>query len=144
MAQADWAREHVGRYRATGGADGHIWKGRDGTGNFPCLLLTTTGRKTGEARTTPLIYGQDGTDYVVIASQGGRPDHPSWYLNLSANSVVDMQVEAETFAATARTADGDERDRLWRMMAELYPPYEAYREEAAATREIPVVVLSRS
>ena len=144
MAQRDWARDHVRRYRETGGADGHIWKGHDGAGNFPCLLLTTTGRRTGEARTTPLIYGSDGADYVVIASQGGRPEHPHWYLNLASDPAVDVQVEAVSFAATARTAEGADRDRLWRMMAALYPPYEAYREKAAATREIPVVVLSRA
>ncbi len=144
MAQRDWARDHVRRYRATGGADGHIWKGHDGTGNFPCLLLTTTGRRTGEPRTTPLIYGCDGPDYVVIASQGGRPEHPHWYLNLAADPAVDVQVEAVSFAATARTAQGEYRDRLWQMMAALYPPYDAYREKAAATREIPVVVLSRA
>ena len=144
MAQADWAKEHVGRYRETGGADGHIWKGQDGKGNFPCLLLSTTGRKTGEARTTPLIYGRDGDDYVVIASQGGRPNHPAWYLNLSKNSAVEVQVEANVFDATARTAGVDDRDRLWKMMAEIYPPYDEYQERAAATRQIPVVVLSRT
>lgn len=143
MARVDWAVEHVRRYRETGGADGHIWKGHDGTGNFPCLLLSTTGRKSGEARTTPLIYGRDGEDYVVIGSQGGRPVHPYWYLNLDANPEVEVQVEAETFPATARTASGDRRERLWNMMARLYPPYDDYRVKAAATREIPVVVLSR-
>ena len=143
MVRVDWAVEHVRRYRETGGADGHIWKGHDGTGNFPCLLLSTTGRKSGEARTTPLIYGRDGEDYVVIGSQGGRPVHPYWYLNLDANPEVEVQVEAETFPATARTASGDRRERLWNMMARLYPPYDDYRAKAAATREIPVVVLSR-
>ncbi len=143
MAQADWAREHVGRYRDTGGADGHIWKGHDGTGNFPCLLLTTTGRKTGEARTTPLIYGRDGEDYVVIASRGGRPSHPAWYLNLDNDPGVEVQVEADVFAASARTAGADKRDRLWKMMARIFPPYDDYRDKAAASRQIPVVVLSR-
>ena len=143
MAQADWTRDHVRRYRETGGADGHIWKGHDGTGNFPCLLLTTTGRKSGEARTTPLIYGRDGADYVVIGSQGGRPNHPSWYLNLVQDPGVEIQVQAETFAATTRAAGGDDRERLWTMMARLYPPYDDYRAKAAASREIPVVVLSR-
>lgn len=143
MARVDWAVEHVRRYRETGGADGHIWKGHDGAGHFPCLLLTTTGRKSGEARTTPLIYGRDGEDYVVIGSQGGRPVHPYWYLNLDANPEVEVQVEAETFPATARTASGDRRERLWNMMARLYLPYDDYRVKAAATREIPVVVLSR-
>ena len=142
MAQADWAKEHVRRYRETRGVDGHIWKGHDGAGHFPCLLLTTTGRKSGEARTTPLIYGRDGADYVVIASQGGRPDHPSWYLNLVENPGVEIQVEADSFAASARAADEDDRERLWNMMVRLYPPYADYRARAAATREIPVVVLS--
>ena len=143
MAQADWAREHVERYRATKGADGHIWRGFDGSGNFPCLLLTTTGRKSGEARTTPLIYGRDGENYVVIASQGGRPNHPGWYLNLDADSKVEVQVEADVFTATASTAQAADRDRLWRMMAAIYPPYDDYQKKAEATREIPVVVLSR-
>ncbi len=144
MAQANWAKEHVRRYRETDGADGHIWKGSDGTGNFPCLLLTTIGRKTGDARTTPLIYGRDGDDYLVIASQGGRPNHPAWYLNLDKNPKVEVQVEADVFDATARTAGADDRDRLWKRMAEIYPPYDDYQDRAAATREIPVVVLSRT
>jgi deazaflavin-dependent oxidoreductase (nitroreductase family) len=144
MAQANWTKEHVRRYRETGGADGHIWKGHDGTANLPCLLLTTIGRKTGDARTTPLIYGRDGVDHVVIASRGGRPNHPAWYLNLDNNPRVEVQVEADVFAATARTAGVDDRDRLWKMMAEIYPPYDDYQDRAAATREIPVVVLSRT
>lgn len=144
MAKMDWAMDHVRRYRETGGADGHIWRGHDGKGHFPCLLLTTTGHRTGEARTTPLIYGRDGADHVIVASQGGRPVHPFWYLNLARDPAVELQVEADRFAATARTAGGDERARLWGMMAALYPPYDAYREKAAADREIPVVVLSRA
>ncbi len=143
MPQAAWTMEHVKRYRETGGADGHIWKGHDGTGQLPCLLLTTSGRITGEARTTPLIYGRDGDDYVVIASQGGRPNHPAWYLNLDKNSKVEVQVEADVFAATARTVGVDDRDRLWKMMTHIYPPYDDYQDRAAASREIPVVVLSR-
>lgn len=144
MAQASWAKEHVDRYRASNGADGHIWTGFDGTGHFPCLLLTTTGRKSGEARTTPLIYGMDGDSYMIIASQGGRPDHPAWYKNILANPDVELQVEAEAFAATARTADAAERARLWPVMAEIYPPYDEYREKAAASREIPLVILTRA
>lgn len=143
MAQADWAKEHVRRYRETNGADGHIWQGFDGKGNFPCLLLTTTGRKSGEARTTPLIYGRDRDNYVVIASQGGRPNHPGWYLNLDADSKVEVQVKADVFTATASTAGDADRDRLWRMMASIYPPYDDYQEKASVTREIPVVVLTR-
>lgn len=143
MAQPDWAKEHVDRYRATGGADGHIWTGFDGNGNFPCLLLTTTGRNSGRERTTPLIYGRDGEAYIVIGSQGGRPKHPNWYLNLQAKSDVEIQVMDDVFRATARTADADERARLWPMMAGIYPPYDDYQSKAGDTREIPVVVLER-
>ena len=142
MAQADWTKDHVRRYRETDGTDGHDWRGHDGRGNFPCLLLTTTGRKTRTTQTTPLIYGRDGQDYVVIASRGGRPKHPAWYLNLDADSGVELQVGADTFAATARTAGDADRDRLWQMMASIYPPYDEYQEKASATRQIPVVVLT--
>lgn len=144
MTQPGFAKEHVERYRASNGADGHIWTGFDGQGHFPCLLLTTTGRKSGKARTTPLIYGEDGAEYVVIASQGGLPDHPAWYKNLQDAPTVELQVGADVFAATARTADADERARLWPKMVEIYPPYDAYQEKAAAIREIPVVILTRA
>ena len=144
MPQADWASEHIKRYRETGGADGHIWKGHDGTGNFPCLLLTTTGRNSDVARTTPLIYGRDGDDLVIIASQAGRPNHPAWFFNLERTPEVEVQLEADQFAATARIAAPDDRERLWKMMARIFPPYDDYRVKAAATREIPVVVLSRA
>ena len=143
MAQADWAREHVERYRETGGKDGHIWTGFDGKGNFPCLLLTTKGRKSGEARTTPLIYGRDGEDFVVVASTGGRPKHPNWYLNLDETGAVEVQVEADVFKATARGANAEERARLWPVMTAVYPPYDEYQERAKDSREIPVVILSR-
>ena len=143
MAQLDWAREHVERYRASGGEDGHIWTGFDGQGLFPCLLLTTTGRSSGKARTTPLIYGRDGESYVVIGSQGGRPKHPNWYLNLQSDPAVEVQVKDDVFTAEARTADAGERARLWPMMAEIYPPYDDYQEKAGGQREIPVIILSR-
>lgn len=143
MAQLDWAKEHVERYRASGGADGHIWTGFDGKGNFPCLLLTTTGRNSGQPRTTPLIYGRDGDDYVVIASQGGRPKHPNWYFNLQADANVGLQVRDDVFGARARTADAEERARLWPVMAKIYPPYDDYQKKAGSSREIPVVILTR-
>ena len=142
MPQANWTQEHVARYIESGGADGHIWTGHDGKGDFPCLLLTTSGRKSGERRVTPLIYGRDGDDYVIIASQGGRPNHPAWYFNLDADAKVGVQVQADVFAASARTAGAGDRDRLWKMMAQIYPPYDEYQVKAAS-REIPVVVLSR-
>ena len=143
MAQHDWAKEHVKRYRASGGADGHVWTGFDDKGNFPCLLLTTKGRTTGEARTTPLIYGKGGDAYVGIESQGCRPKHPNWYLNLQAEPEVELQVKEEVFAANARTADAEERARLWPIMADIYPPYEDYQAKVGDAREIPVVILTR-
>ena len=144
MAQFDWAREHVERYRASGGEDGHIWTGFDGKGRFPCLLLTTTGRKSGEPRTTPLVYGREGDSYVVVASQGGRPTHPAWYLNLVENPVVNVQVAAEKFTATARETTGEERTRLWQLMGGVYPMMDEYEKRIGDARVIPVVVLTPS
>lgn len=130
-----WQREHTERYVATDGADGHQWQGVN------TLLLTTRGRKTGKARRTPLIYGRDGDDYLVVASAGGQPRHPSWYLNLQADPRVRVQVKAEKFDAVARTATPEEKARLWPVMAEIWPAYNDYQRKTS--REIPVVILSR-
>jgi deazaflavin-dependent oxidoreductase (nitroreductase family) len=127
--------EHVRRYRETGGEVGHVWNG------VPTLLLTTTGRTSGEQRTAPLIYGEDGGAYVVVASKGGAPRHPAWYLNLSAEPAVVVQVGADRFPARARTASADERARLWPLMTSIWPAYDEY--QAKTDREIPVVVLER-
>ena len=143
MAQPDWAKDHVERYRASNGADGHIWSGLSAEGSYPCLLLTTTGRKSQAPQKTPIIYGQDGETYMIIASQGGRPTHPAWYLNLAAEPGVELQVGADVFAASAHTATGAERDRLWRMMKTVYPLYDDYQAKVAGVREIPLVVLTR-
>jgi deazaflavin-dependent oxidoreductase (nitroreductase family) len=115
---------------------GHIWKEGATT-----LLLTTTGRKTGAQHTTPLIYARDGDRYVVVASRGGAPKHPAWYLNLRENPEVEVQVKDEVFGARARTAEGEERERLWAKANEVWPHYDAYARRTA--REIPVVVLER-
>ncbi len=106
------------------------------------LLLTTTGRRSGEARTTPLIYRRHGDDYVVVASKGGAPQHPGWYLNLSADANVTVQVRGDRFNAKARTASAQERPELWRLMTESWPPYDEYQTKT--DREIPVVVLERA
>ena len=139
----DWIKDHLRRYLATNGEDGHMWDATlgGGTGMCPTLLLSTTGRKSGATLTLPLIYGRSGDAYVVIASKGGAPAHPAWYVNLDANPAVGVQVKAERFTARARTATGAERAALWRMMVGVYHPYEKY--QAATTREIPVVVLER-
>ena len=100
--------EHVRSYRETGGEVGHKWKRGSKT-----LLLTTKGRKSGKPRTKPLIYEQDGDRYVIVASRGGAPEHPDWYRNLEQEPNVGLQVLDEVFPARARTAEGEERERLW-------------------------------
>ena len=129
--------EHVRRYQETGGEVGHDWK--RGT---KVLLLTTTGRKTGKRTTTPLIYENADDAYLVVASKGGAPEHPGWYRNLSKNPDVEVQVKDDVFAARARTATGDERERLWKLTTLQWPDYEAYQTKT--DREIPVVVLERT
>ncbi len=130
-----FGQEHVERYRETDGEVGHEWR----PGVYT-LLLTTTGRKSGEPYTTPLIYGEDGEDFVVVASKGGAPSHPDWYRNLEADPEVEMQVADRVMAARARTATGEERARLWKKMASIWPDYDAYARKT--DREIPVVVLT--
>lgn len=139
----EWIKDHLRRYLATDGADGYLWDATlgGGTGMVPTLLLTTTGRKSGQPLTLPLIFGEYGKNVVVIASKGGAPAHPAWYLNLEANPEVGVQVKADRYQATARTASGAEREMLWKQLVEIYHPYEKY--QAATTREIPVVVLER-
>ena len=132
---ADWAVEHMEAYLATDGEDGHTWRG------VPALLLTTTGRRTGRSLMLPLIYGTHGDHYVIVASKGGNPKHPGWYLNLAAEPAVEVQVGAERFSARARTAAGEERTALWDQMAQIWPPYNEY--QAKTERQIPVVVLER-
>jgi deazaflavin-dependent oxidoreductase (nitroreductase family) len=138
MSEADnlFGDEHVRRYRETGGQVGHLW--RRGT---TILLLTTTGRTSGERRTVPLIYAADGDRYVIVASKGGAPAHPGWYLNLDKTPEVELQVADEVFRARARTATGEERARLWARMNEVWPDYDSYAKRTG--REIPVVVLER-
>lgn len=127
--------EHVRRYLETNGEVGHDWNG------VPALLLTTKGRKTGEDRTSALIYGRLNDAYVVIASMGGAPTHPMWYLNLVATPEVTSQVGADRFAARARVAEGEERIAGWEEMVEIWPNYDVY--QSRTERIIPVVVLER-
>jgi proline iminopeptidase len=131
-----FGEEHVRRYRETDGEEGHIW--REGS---TILLLTTTGRKTGNESTTPLIYRLDGDNPVIVASKGGAPEHPGWYENLVKTPEVGVQIKGDKFRARARVAEGEERERLWRLMNEIWPHYEEY--QAKTDREIPVVVLER-
>jgi deazaflavin-dependent oxidoreductase (nitroreductase family) len=126
--------EHIRRYRETGGEVGYLWNGA------PSLLLTTTGRRSGEPRTSALIFGRDGADYLVVASMGGAPKHPQWYLNITAHPDAEVQVRAERVPVTGRTASSAEKPRLWRIMTEVWPNYDVY--QTRTERDIPVVVLS--
>ena len=136
-----WIRDHVRRYLETDGRDGHMWDSKiaGGPGPIPTLLLTTTGRKSGQPLLLPLIYGKARNGYVIIASKGGAPAHPAWYLNLTDHPDVNVQVEAKKFRAKARIATGAERTELWDQMVKLFPPYADYQKRTK--REIPVVVL---
>jgi deazaflavin-dependent oxidoreductase (nitroreductase family) len=128
--------EHVHRYQETNGDVGYMWNG------VPILLLTTTGRRSGQPRTNALIFGRDGTDYLVVASMGGAPTHPNWYLNLQANPEAGVQVRAEHTKVTARTAGPEEKPRLWKIMTDGWPNYDVY--QSRTDRVIPVVVLTPS
>ena len=126
--------EHVRRYQETDGEVGYEWNGA------PTLLLTTTGRKTGELRTAPLIFGRHGDDYLVVASVGGMPKHPAWYLNLQADPRASIQVKADRIEVEARTASPEDKPRLWQIVNEVWPNYDVY--QSRTDRVIPVVVLS--
>jgi deazaflavin-dependent oxidoreductase (nitroreductase family) len=138
MAQPDddlFGAEHVRAYRETGGERGYHWRGAT------ILLLTTDGRSSGQPRTTPLIHRTDGDRWVVVASKGGAPQHPDWYQNLQANPDALIQVKDLEIPVRAQDAQGAERERLWRLMAEVWPAYDDYQKRTE--RQIPVVVFSR-
>ncbi len=126
--------EHIRRYQETNGEVGYIWNG------VPTLLLTTTGRKSGDARTSALIFGRDGGDYLVVASMGGAPTHPDWYRNLLARPSAEIQVRADRIAVVARTAAEGEKPRLWKIMTDGWPNYDVY--QSRTERVIPLVVLT--
>ncbi len=138
MADSDddlFGAEHVRVYRDTAGERGYLWRGTT------ILLLSTEGRSSGEQRTTPLIHRTDGERWVVVASKGGAPANPGWYENLKANPEVTIQVRDQVIPALASDAEGEERERLWSLMVEVWPAYDEY--QAKTDRKIPVVILSR-
>ena len=138
MASSDdelFGEEHVRVYRETGGERGYRWRGTT------ILLLNTDGRVSGERRTTPLIHRTDDGRWIVVASKGGAPANPGWYENLKVNPDVTIQVMAEEIPVRASTAEGEERRRLWSLMSEVWPDYDAY--QTRTDREIPVVVFER-
>jgi F420H(2)-dependent quinone reductase len=141
FGELPFIRAHIELYR-TNPEKAHWWDSTPGGGPgvLPTLLLTTTGRKTGQPRDLPLIYGESDGNYVVVASKGGAPTHPVWFLNLETHPECELRVGTRRLRARARVAEGAERARLWKRMAEIYPPYHDYQQRAAA-RTIPVVVL---
>ncbi|HKG38370.1 MAG TPA: nitroreductase family deazaflavin-dependent oxidoreductase [Conexibacter sp.] len=132
-----FGQEHVDRYRATDGEEGYSWQ--RGT---TILLLTTRGRKSGEERTTPLIFERNGDDYLIVASRGGTDAPPGWYVNLQADPDVEVQVRGDVFRAHARDATPQEKPELWRKMAAVWPDYDEYQKKT--DRDIPVVILERT
>ena len=135
MPQNDFNLGIIKEFRENGGETSGPFKGR------PLLLLTTRGAKSGEERTTPLVYSRDGDRVVIIASMGGAPKHPAWFLNLRANPEVTVELGSETFKARAELSEGEERDRLYAQQAEMMPAFNEYQQKT--TRRIPVVVLER-
>jgi len=137
-----WMIDHSNRYLSSGGSDGHMYTmkmpGRPEM-TVPSLMLTTTGRKSGQKFMFPLFYGTDGDSYIIVASKGCAPEHPKWYLNLVANPDVEVQIGTTKIKARARTVTGEERARLWEKSLEFWPPYADYQKKT--DREIPVVVL---
>lgn len=127
---------HVERYLETDGAEGHDWRGTQ------VLLLTTKGHRSGERRTTPLIYGRSGDDLLVVASKGGSDEPPAWYVNLREHPDAEVQLLDERFAVRARDATPEEKPAMWREMVGHWPDYDDYQERT--DREIPVVVLERA
>jgi deazaflavin-dependent oxidoreductase (nitroreductase family) len=127
--------EHVRVYKETGGERGYNWRGTE------ILLLETEGRKSGEPRITPLIQREVDGNWVLVASKGGYPEHPAWFKNLTAKPEAEIQVKADRVPVRAREAEGEERDRLWKKMTEVWPAYDDYQKRT--DRRIPIVVLER-
>jgi deazaflavin-dependent oxidoreductase (nitroreductase family) len=130
--------EHVRVYRETDGERGYRWKR-----GSEILLLTTKGRRSGEPRVMPLIFREIDGNHILVASKGGAPDDPEWFKNMMASpDEVEIQVKAEHIPVRPRVAEGEERERLWGLMAEVWPDYDAYQEKT--DRQIPIVVLERA
>jgi deazaflavin-dependent oxidoreductase (nitroreductase family) len=134
----DRIKAHLELYRSDP-EKAHLWNPYGKV--VPTLLLIARGRTSGKLRTRPLIYGRTDDAYVVVASKGGAPDSPAWYLNLMAQPDCEIQVVRDVIPVRARAAEGEERERLWAEMVELLPQYEEY--QSRTERKIPVVVLER-
>jgi deazaflavin-dependent oxidoreductase (nitroreductase family) len=130
-----FSRAHAALYRTSGGRVGGRFRK-----TAPVLLLTTTGRKTGKRRTAPLLYAEDAGRYVIVASVGGAPRHPAWYLNLRDHPEATIRVGHRTIGVHAETAAPEERARLWMLVTRMYPGYDGY--QAKTSRVIPIVILT--
>jgi deazaflavin-dependent oxidoreductase (nitroreductase family) len=129
--------EHVERYLATDGEEGHDW-----LNDTTILILFTKGRKSGEQRRHALIYREYDGKYLIVASKGGAPEPPAWFRNLDADPEVEVQIKGDRFRAHARVATRDEKPDMWKHMTEVWPDYDEYQKKT--DREIPVVVLERA
>lgn len=142
IARRDWMAEHLRSYLESGGAQGHIVDLRliGGLAFTTHLLLKTIGRKSGQTRITPLIYGDIGGEVVIVASKGGADVHPAWYLNITSAREVDYQIGGQAFRSTWREPQGKEREEIWAFMAKAYPPYTQYQTQTQ--RSIPLVMFA--
>jgi deazaflavin-dependent oxidoreductase (nitroreductase family) len=141
-ARRNWTADHQRSYLRSGGAEGHIvdLTAIGGHAFTTCLLLRTVGRRSGQARIAPLIYGDVGGEVVIVASKGGADVHPAWYVNLKSSPEVAFQIGCQAYAASWREPQGAERDAIWAFMEKIYPPYTAYQH--ATKRTIPLAMLS--
>ena len=139
----DWIAEHLRVYQESGGEEGHLWDSTTagGKGLLPCLLLHTTGRRSGRRFVHPLIYGVDGEHFVIVGSKGGAETQPGWYFNLIEEPQTTIQVGPDEIRVRARILEGDERERLWMQMVDVFPPYRDY--QAKTSRQIPLFLLER-
>jgi deazaflavin-dependent oxidoreductase (nitroreductase family) len=131
-----FGEEHVKRYQETDGEEGYSWQ--KGT---TILILTTKGRRSGEDRSTPLIFTEHDGDYLVVASKGGADEPPAWYLNMQEEPEVGVQIKGDRFRARSRDATPEEKPEMWQQMVDSWPDYDEYQKQT--DREIPVVVLER-
>jgi deazaflavin-dependent oxidoreductase (nitroreductase family) len=137
----DWQEQHLHCYLQSGGAEGHFFDFGpiNGEGYQPICLIKHVGRKTGRTLILPLIYGMVEGEIVIVASKGGSPTHPAWYLNIAASSEIEVQVATQAFRATWREPAAAERQRIWNQMVAIYPPYAEYQE--STDRLIPLVLM---
>ncbi|GGS21073.1 nitroreductase [Streptomyces aureoverticillatus] len=136
ISPTGWVAQQARLYEESGGTKGTTVQGA------PCLLLDYKGRRTGQWRRTVLIYGRDGDDYLIVASNGGADEHPLWYRNLRDEPDVRLRVGTERFDARAETLSADEKERVWPRLVDLFAPYADYRRKTS--RDIPVVRLIRT